>query len=179
MSFSESSHTQKPLIVNLGSTVPGRVCYVGLVSLSLILNPLQNAPQMTLKHPTGLLYTKLCIGDSMRKSSNLSLKQEHFVSNDQLIHTTVSKLIGTPRSLRTTWSDPRHFDDRDMTALDMVRALRRYHLWKDLAPVLYHTVPFATLNVLETRFRDLIIRDNLAVTTLGESTSTCHNYMSC
>lgn len=46
-----------------------------------------------------------------------------------------------------------------MTALDMARALKRNHLLKDLAPVLYHTVPSDTLNVLETRFRDLIIRE--------------------
>jgi len=70
------------------------------------------------------------------------------VSNDQLTLTAVSKLTVTSGTLRTTWSDPRHFDDRDMTALDMARALKRNHLLKDLAPVLYHTVPSATLNVL-------------------------------
>jgi hypothetical protein len=57
------------------------------------------------------------------------------------------------------WADEREFPFSDMTAVEMARFLGFSDLVDILSPIIRHSIPSQTLNVLETNFHGIIRKD--------------------
>jgi hypothetical protein len=75
-----------------------------------------------------------------------------------MLHTSIPANHGSG-TLRTRCADEKTFPFRDMTAVEMARALGLSDLFDILSPVIRYNIPFRTLNTLETNFHDIIGAD--------------------